>query len=342
MLTDLQPVRFDPASLDDADLEALNDHLNRIRIEHDPDFPPRPLQETRAAFTSRPDFVIPAAWWIREGNGRVVAAGFVDAFELENNRHVVEVEIGVDAGRRRRGLGRALLRAVAGRAAELDRRLLIGDTDSSIPAGDAFARTVGAESGLATLTNQVLLAELDLDLLRSWREHGEATATDFELAWYDGPYPDEAVGTMVEIVGVMNDQPRGDLDVGDFEFTAHDLRQLEMELTARGIERWTVAAIHRPSGRAAGFSQVYWNPTIPHLVQQGDTGVLPEFRGHRLGKWMKAAMAERILRDRPGATCIRTGNAGSNAPMLAINHEMGFREYRRHTIWQVAIDAVLA
>jgi mycothiol synthase len=341
MRTSLSPVRVDPASLDDADLVALNDHLNRIRIERDPDFPPRPLDETRAVFTSIADFVIPAAWWVREGDGRVVAAGFADAFELENNRHFVEVQIGVDADHRRRGLGRALLRVGAERAAELDRRLMIGDTDSSIPAGDEFARAMGAESGLETLTNQVLLSELDLGLLRSWREHGE-TVTDFELAWYDGPYPDEAVGTMVEIVGVMNDQPLGDLDVGDFEFTAHDLRQMEQELTARGIERWTVVAIHRPSGRGAGYSEVYWNPTIPHLVQQGDTGVLPEFRGHSLGKWMKAAMAERILRDRRGATCIRTGNAGSNAPMLAINHEMGFQEYRRHTIWQIAVDAVLA
>jgi mycothiol synthase len=342
MPTSLEPVRFDPASLDDADLGALNDHLNRIRVERDPDFPPRSLDETRAVFTAMPDFVIPAAWWIREGDGRVVAAGFAEALELENNRHVVEVEIGVDADHRRRGLGRALLRATAARATEIDRRLLIGDTDSSIPAGDAFARAVGAESGLETLTNQVLLSELDLDLLRAWRERGEATATDFELAWYDGPYPEAAVGTMVEIVGVMNDQPRGDLDVGDIEFTAHDLRQMEQAMAARQIERWSVVAIHRPSGRAAGYSEVYWNPTIPHLVQQGDTGVLPEFRGHRLGKWMKAAMAERILRDRPGATCIRTGNAGSNAPMLAINHAMGFREYRRHTIWQIAADAVLA
>lgn len=38
---------------------------------------------------------------------------------------------------------------------------------------------------------------------------------------------------------------------------------------------------------------------------------------------------------------IRTGNAGSNAPMLRINRELGFKPYKSITVWQVGVDRVL-
>jgi len=70
--------------------------------------------------------------------------------------------------------------------------------------------------------------------------------------------------------------------------------------------------------------------------------VFPEFRNHGLGRWLKAAMVEKILRERPRVRFVRTGNANSNAPMLKINHELGFRLYNTLTIWQIPVATVLA
>lgn len=39
----------------------------------------------------------------------------------------------------------------------------------------------------------------------------------------------------------------------------------------------------------------------------------------------------------PKATLVRTGNADSNAPMLAINTRLGFTQAWADTIWEVGI-----
>ena len=87
---------------------------------------------------------------------------------------------------------------------------------------------------------------------------------------------------------------------------------------------------------------MFINPSFPDLGQQGDTGVLEEFRGHRFGKWLKAEMARYLVSDHPEITRLRTGNANSNAPMLAINEEMGFTAHHHNTVWQKPTSEVLA
>ena len=60
-------------------------------------------------------------------------------------------------------------------------------------------------------------------------------------------------------------------------------------------------------------------------------------RGHRLGLWMKAVMLDRIMRERPDAKYIRTGNANTNSQMLGINTQLGFKMAWQSTLWQLPI-----
>ena len=75
---------------------------------------------------------------------------------------------------------------------------------------------------------------------------------------------------------------------------------------------------------------------------QEDTGVSPEFRGRGLGRWLKAAMLDRIVRERPGVKFVRTGNADSNAAMLGINRALGFTPYVSRCVWQLETEKALA
>jgi hypothetical protein len=54
-----------------------------------------------------------------------------------------------------------------------------------------------------------------------------------------------------------------------------------------------------------------------------------------LGKWIKAAMLLRIRELHPDVQWIATENAGSNEPMLAINHKLGFKQHRVGTAYQM-------
>lgn len=96
-------------------------------------------------------------------------------------------------------------------------------------------------------------------------------------------------------------------------------------------------AIHDGTGETAGYTELFYDPKVPHVIQQSGTAVIPAHRGHGLGKWLKAAMLERALRDWPTARLIRTGNADSNAPMLAINTRLGFKPAWADSIWEVGI-----
>jgi len=53
-------------------------------------------------------------------------------------------------------------------------------------------------------------------------------------------------------------------------------------------------------------------------------------------------MLERVLRERPQVKVVRTRNADSNAAMLQINNELGFKPYISECLWQVAIDRIEA
>jgi GNAT superfamily N-acetyltransferase len=126
----------------------------------------------------------------------------------------------------------------------------------------------------------------------------------------------------------------------DINYSPDLMRQFDDEQRAGGDQRWTVFAAHRRDGRLAGITEVYWNPNRPAILWQGFTGVMPAHRGRGLGRWLKAEMLTRVLRDRPQVGIIRSGNADSNAPMLKINRALGFQRYIAWATWQVELEQV--
>src|SRR5258708_98638 len=107
---------------------------------------------------------------------------------------------------------------------------------------------------------------------------------------------------------------------------------------AVGTETWSFHVRQSGSGRLAGLTSVAWNPGKPEIVFQQETLVRQEHRNCGLGRWLKAAMLEKILAERTKARWVETVNAESNAAMLKINVELGFQLHQIVRNWQLAVD----
>jgi GNAT superfamily N-acetyltransferase len=289
-----------------------------------------------------PSFIAACEFWGRDPDGSIAAQAFTYWRKTEENRHLAWAEIRVRPDRRRRGIAKALLDVLADIIDDDGRTLLMTSTSERVPSGTAFAERVGADAVFNMHINRLVLAGVDREMLRSWIADGPRRAAGYALVANDGDYPDDLVSDVVGVFDIMNTAPREDMNMEDTRFTVEHLRELERSRNAAGTERWSLFARHEASGALVGFTEVYWNPSEPETVFQGDTGVNPSHRGHALGKWLKAAMLERIFEERQGVVDVRTGNADSNDAMLGINDAIGFERYIAQTNWQVSTERVKA
>lgn len=153
-------------------------------------------------------------------------------------------------------------------------------------------------------------------------------------------YPEEDITAIAGLIDVMNTAPMEDLEVEDSKTTPAKLREQETYLKSQEVKRIVLYVRHKESGEFAGYTETFWSPDKTDVIQQMATGVVPKHRGNKLGKWLKAAMLQKIMAEQPDVKFIRTGNAASNAPMLAINNALGFELYESVIEWQIEVDKI--
>lgn len=274
--------------------------------------------------------------WIVDGDDGGIAGLGVLRGSVTDNLHLGILHVRVVPAARRRGIGRALLAAAAGRARDDGRRLLSGYTWDTVPSGEAFVRAMGAAPGLLVRRSELDVGALDRNRLPAWLDVPARTSDRYELVTVIGPYPRDQYESIAVVEQVMNTAPHDDLDLEDEVRDAAWVAAREEQFDPSVEERWTIFATERSTGRFVGYTQVFFYDDWPGMVNQGNTGVHPDHRGYGLGLWMKAAMLQRIFDEKPGSRRMRTTNAYSNAPMLAINNELGYRVTATQTAWQVA------
>jgi RimJ/RimL family protein N-acetyltransferase len=334
-------LEIDVDELADADRRALVAFEQTMWAEHAPEEPPMAEEPALWLATRQAPNAERMTWIVRSDAGQEIAGVATLGLPAADNRHLGNVEVRVAPAHRRRRIGHSLAAAVAARAKSEDRRLLTGSSWDLVAAGGPFARSLGGEQRQVVRRSDLDLRAVDRDLVRRWLDVASDVRERYELWPVVGAYPPDRYAAIAEAEAVMNTAPHDDLDVEDEVIDADWVAQREQQHARSPAERWTIFARERATQRLVGYTQVFFYEDWPGHVDQGNTGVHPDDRGHGLGRWLKAAMIDRILRERPESFRVRTTNAFSNAPMLAINDELGFVVTARQTVWEADVDEVL-
>jgi GNAT superfamily N-acetyltransferase len=257
-----------------------------------------------------------------------------------DNRDVLGCELVVAADRRRAGTGSVLLASLGKLAGELGCSRLLTEMPMDGP-GAAWARSRGARPVSEMTHRRLDLTALDVaahdTLLADARDH----ATDYILVQWISPMPDEHLVDCAVLEGRMStDMPLDDLQWEPEVYDSERLRRRNETVAARGIRQYSSAAQHTATGELVGMSTLARLATLHEHVDQWETIVLEEHRGHRLGMLLKIENLRFARREEPQLRFIDTVNADSNVAMLRVNHALGFEAVRPWGEWELLLDDV--
>lgn len=323
----------------ESEIREFTDLINILRRETHPDDPPTQAEVRIHELKNMPDFVEVHLWIARENNTAIGTAN-LQVLHLPDNQHMAQMGIQILPEQRKKGLGTTFLKQILEVAKVANRTMLMTFSHDKIPAGTAFLEHFGFTPGLEQTVSQLEISKLEPGKLESWIKAGEARASDYVLGSWDGAIPEGEIAAFAHLMDVMNTQPKGDLEMEDQHISPQVIRDIEKVKFGAGGKRVISYVKHRVSGEFAGYTELEWHPSRASIVSQEATGVNLEHRNLGLGRWLKAANLKEMLTVNPEAKFVRTGNAHSNAAMLKINVELGFKPYFTSIVWQGKTDIV--
>ena len=256
--------------------------------------------------------------------GRVVGTALL-GLSLRDNLHLVDLQISVLPGRRRKGIGSQLYDAASARLGAEGRTTIVGEANTPADGDDgavAFARSLGFES-VHTEHHLWLPLPVEPDQVAQLRGRVDHLAGGYDVLTWGNRCPQEYVAAYCAMASQMStDAPYGRIDWEPVRLDEERLRAEETR-TAGAYDR-VVAVARRRSDRAfAGYSVLYLPRDERHALQD-DTLVMREHRGHRLGLLLKLTTLDILRRDHPERTSLHSWTWPENHAMLRTNLAFGY------------------
>src|ERR1700722_289422 len=244
-------------------------------------------------------------WLAVPNNGELIGCYLLELPQRENNTAAF-LELGISLDRRRRGLGTALLAHSLERA-ELAGRTIVESVCRAGSPGNAFATAKDARPGVRDVRSVLEVGPKLLAILPGLRAEATARASGYSLRYWTGPAPDDLVAQNAAIEGAMADAPHEDW----FEPATWDTARIrlgEQRLSAQGVRRYSIAAMHDATGEMAALTQLIVDPAAGGWAFQEMTAVVRPHRGHRLGILVKVAMLAQLIELEPLVRQVMTFN----------------------------------
>ncbi|GAA5030318.1 GNAT family N-acetyltransferase [Actinopolymorpha pittospori] len=255
-----------------------------------------------------------------------VGAGEI-LLSLKDHAHPVEFAIWVLPDLRRRGIGSELLDHIRRRATEEAQTRML--TTVIGPPDRVLADAKFLERSTFTLANTMVGRTLRLPvgdaMLNELATKANARAGSYHIASWVGPCPGAYAERYARLRGLhLNDAQTGAVDVDRKRWDVARLREEEEQFFRSGLRVYTTAALDATSNLVA-YTRVFVRTDELSLASQGQTLVVREHRGNRLGLAVKVANLRAVQAAEPMVNRIGTATAEHNSAMIAINQELGFQ-----------------
>jgi N-acetylglutamate synthase and related acetyltransferases len=284
-------------------------------------------------------------------DGRIVARGIYETRTEGDAVSTAWVGVQVHPDYTGRGIGRALADVVEGIAHDEDREKLHAYVTSTPAEGPRLVPPTGAGWVPAEarevrfmLSRDYELGQVERgsrlplpvapDVFASRLPAAEAASADYRVHLWQRRTPREFLDDLAVLATRMStDAPSGALDEDEDLWTVE--RWLEQEEQQASSPRVILYAAveHVASGRLVGYTELSVPPERDRPADQGDTIVMREHRGHRLGMLLKLANIAHLEEAFPGHPSIITFNAEENRPMLDVNEAVGFVPFTYDGAW---------
>ncbi|MFF0853290.1 GNAT family N-acetyltransferase [Streptomyces sp. NPDC003280] len=272
------------------------------------------------------------AWLASDADSIPTGTAFLRLFNSPEQEHLAELTLQVHPAERRRHIGSQLLDAAVAAARDDARRCVIAQAQAG-STGDHFLPAHGFRKVLTLRFSRLPLADADTSALARIIERPHP---GYRLTSWHGTVPDDLAETFAASRRAMDDMPMDDTDYGIVAWDVDRVRAAAKAVEQRGDHLHTVAAVDTSDDSIAGFTELVVPGNGTGDAQHYGTGVLPEHRGHGLGRWMKAESIRHAHGRYPDLGGLLTDTADSNTHMRQINDSLGYTP--THTTHQYQLD----
>jgi GNAT superfamily N-acetyltransferase len=325
--------QWDPATAPAEEIAAWLELYNTVGAHDLPDDPPWVNDRLREYLVETMPEERRTCWLAEESDGTLV--GYAGLLVLSD---LGVLEIHVRPSARDNGVGRALLAAVADRAAAEHFSSLGVEVVGGTPAAEFYGR-YGFSHVYTEMRSILSLSTVDWDHVA---EMASGLVSGYVVQVHERTLPEELLPAYAEAKQVRRADPTGDMELRPSSYDIDRLQASLRCLNVRGLRPYIVVAIHERSGVVAGLTELVVPAQHPSRADQYDTIIVPAHNSYGLARAIKARMLLELRERQPQLRQVQTWHATDREQLQQVNKELGFQADREWREYEVDTDELSA